>query len=340
MLSSVLKIVACFKEKLQKRRRKEEESKNKKEEKEKRKREKSRERVKNRNKEQSPPIVNEEPQAAQEAAVHLDTIIEEPPDKEKPEVDVEKTTNNSSPPPEPVPDYEPEPDYDEVAAVVEVISPTNNDLPAEPKTVDAVEVPKTSTPVEAVSKEDISVNQASSTTEPVPSPPAPSPVTSQEDLNMLKHVSPPPQQIQDVDHALAVVDRCSLDSGTCSDQTKPAGHFVVVAIDFGTTLSGYAFSFTRDPDTILMMRKWEGGDPGVVNQKLPTCLLLDPQGLFHSFGFTARDFYHDLDAQEAKKYCYFDKFKMALHYNAVSYLPLEFMTAIYSIVKQSLFNAG
>lgn len=36
-------------------------------------------------------------------------------------------------------------------------------------------------------------------------------------------------------------------------------HFVVVAIDIGTTYSGYAFCFTRDPDcNIHMMRKWEG----------------------------------------------------------------------------------
>ena len=51
---------------------------------------------------------------------------------------------------------------------------------------------------------------------------------------------------------------------------KPEGdkHFVVGAIDFGTTYSGYAFAFTRDPDSIHMMRKWEGGDPGVTNQKV------------------------------------------------------------------------
>jgi len=92
-------------------------------------------------------------------------------------------------------------------------------------------------------------------------------------------------------------------------------HFVVVAIDFGTTMSGYAFSFVRDPSSIHMMRKWEGGDPGVINQKTPTTLLLSPEGDFHSFGFTARDFYHDLDNKEAKRWLYFEKFKMALHYN-------------------------
>lgn len=60
-----------------------------------------------------------------------------------------------------------------------------------------------------------------------------------------------------------------------------------------------------------------GGDPGVVNQKTPTTLLLNPDGEFHSFGFTARDAYHDLDAQEAKRWMFFEKFKMTLHSNEV-----------------------
>jgi hypothetical protein len=105
------------------------------------------------------------------------------------------------------------------------------------------------------------------------------------------------------------------------------GHFVVVAIDFGTTYSGYAFSFARDARTaagqaggIHMMRRWEGGDPGVVNQKTPTTILLTPNGEFHSFGFTARDFYHDLDPTEAGKWLYFEKFKMDLHQTAVGFL--------------------
>lgn len=88
---------------------------------------------------------------------------------------------------------------------------------------------------------------------------------------------------------------------------------VVVAIDFGTTSSGYAFSFIEDPETIHMMRRWEGGDPGVANQKSPTCLLLTPDLRFHSFGFAARDSYHDLDPEEARHWLYFDKFKMKIH---------------------------
>lgn len=105
---------------------------------------------------------------------------------------------------------------------------------------------------------------------------------------------------------------CSVDSGNSSHHP---GHFVVVAIDFGTTYSGYAFSFVRDPENIHMMKKWEGGDPGVINQKTPTTLLLTPDKKFHSFGYSARDYYHDLDPQEAKKWLYFEKFKMTLHHN-------------------------
>ncbi|GFY69055.1 heat shock 70 kDa protein 12A [Trichonephila inaurata madagascariensis] len=108
----------------------------------------------------------------------------------------------------------------------------------------------------------------------------------------------------------------SFDTGnrTGTQSSSPQqNYFVVVAIDFGTTYSGYAFSFTQDPDNIHMMRKWEGGDPGVVNQKTPTTLLLDPDEKFHSFGYAARDCYHDLEPQEAKKWLYFEKFKMTLH---------------------------
>ncbi|TRY76832.1 hypothetical protein TCAL_12998 [Tigriopus californicus] len=99
------------------------------------------------------------------------------------------------------------------------------------------------------------------------------------------------------------------------NDTPQYSHYVVVAIDFGTTYSGYAFSFTHDTDTVHIMRKWEGDDPGMNNQKTPTILLLNPNKQFHSFGFSARDFYHDLVPDEAKKWYFFDKFKMILHHN-------------------------
>ena len=65
-------------------------------------------------------------------------------------------------------------------------------------------------------------------------------------------------------------------------------------------------------------RRWEGGDPGVANQKSPTSLLLTPELRFHSLGFAARDSYHDLDPEEARHWLYFDKFKMKIHSTSVS----------------------
>ncbi|XP_061693827.1 heat shock 70 kDa protein 12A isoform X4 [Syngnathoides biaculeatus] len=91
---------------------------------------------------------------------------------------------------------------------------------------------------------------------------------------------------------------------------------VVVAIDFGTTSSGYAYAFTKEPECIHTMRRWEGGDPGVSNQKTPTTILLTPDRKFHSFGYAARDFYHDLDTSESKHWLYLEKFKMKLHTTA------------------------
>ena len=40
------------------------------------------------------------------------------------------------------------------------------------------------------------------------------------------------------------------------------------------------------------------------NQKTPTTILLTPERKFHSFGYAARDFYHDLDPNEAKQWLY------------------------------------
>jgi len=121
--------------------------------------------------------------------------------------------------------------------------------------------------------------------------------------------------------AVEPVDEAAATAGRPFDAGK---YLVVVAIDFGTTFSGYAFSFVPDDDDessserpIHMMRRWEGGDPGVINQKTLTALLLTPEGQFHAFGFGARNYYHDLDPTDAQRWMYFDKFKMALHSNPV-----------------------
>ncbi|KAI5740813.1 hypothetical protein M8J76_007491 [Diaphorina citri] len=100
------------------------------------------------------------------------------------------------------------------------------------------------------------------------------------------------------------------------EDLEDAPYKVIIAIDFGTTYTGYAFSFVNNDCDIHIMRKWEGGDCGINNQKSPTILLLTPELEFHSFGYAARDHYHDLEPEDARNWYYFDKFKMALHHNA------------------------
>ncbi len=96
---------------------------------------------------------------------------------------------------------------------------------------------------------------------------------------------------------------------------------VVAAIDFGTTYSGYAYSMLTAPDEIFLMVRAQLGQYGAMNHKIPTILLLNEYSAFHSFGFEAREAYHDLDEMESKKWLYFEKFKMELHSRKASSTP-------------------
>ncbi|XP_022802754.1 heat shock 70 kDa protein 12A-like [Stylophora pistillata] len=88
-----------------------------------------------------------------------------------------------------------------------------------------------------------------------------------------------------------------------------------VAIDFGTTYSGFAFSFNKDDgeDAIFMNRDWEN-EQGHRTSKTPTCLLLKPDLSFDSFGYKAEEKYANLNnLSEEKEYMFFRHFKMLLH---------------------------
>ncbi|XP_045176606.1 heat shock 70 kDa protein 12A-like [Mercenaria mercenaria] len=94
---------------------------------------------------------------------------------------------------------------------------------------------------------------------------------------------------------------------------------IVAAIDFGTTFSGYAFSFGHDfhNDPLkIQTNHWIGG--GHISLKAPTTVLFTPQKIFHSFGYDAEDKYMDLAEDENhKEWFYFRRFKMLLHENKV-----------------------
>ncbi|XP_060557848.1 heat shock 70 kDa protein 12B-like [Ruditapes philippinarum] len=90
---------------------------------------------------------------------------------------------------------------------------------------------------------------------------------------------------------------------------------VVGAIDFGTTYSGYAFSFAHDYEKDPMKiqaNHWIGG--GHMSLKAPTTILFTPEKVFHSFGYQAEDKYADLAEEDIHKdWYYFRRFKMILH---------------------------
>lgn len=97
-------------------------------------------------------------------------------------------------------------------------------------------------------------------------------------------------------------------------------YLAVVAIDFGTTYSGFAFSFIKDQgkDAIFMNMDWVN-EQGGQTSKTPTCLLLKPDLSFDSFGYGAIEKYAALQGEsEEKEYLFFKHFKMALHSDEVS----------------------
>lgn len=94
----------------------------------------------------------------------------------------------------------------------------------------------------------------------------------------------------------------------------------VAAIDFGTTYSGYAFSFRhdfeKDPSKINANQTWVAGHRNLFSLKAPTCVLLHPDKTFHSFGYEAEDKYTELfQDDEHEDWYFFKRFKMTLHNN-------------------------
>lgn len=101
--------------------------------------------------------------------------------------------------------------------------------------------------------------------------------------------------------------------------TSGATYIAVVAIDFGTTFSGFAFAFNhKDGEKGIHVNKEWGTDQGYATMKAPTCLLLNPNKSFNSFGYEAQDRFAELEEEEAREYYYFEKFKMVLHKDEVT----------------------
>ena len=89
----------------------------------------------------------------------------------------------------------------------------------------------------------------------------------------------------------------------------------VVAIDIGTTYSGYAFS-PRPADASdqpkINTNIWTGSK--LLSLKAPTTVLLDENKELMAFGYEAENQFSELVSEkEHKTYFYFHQFKMLLH---------------------------
>ncbi|KAL4217391.1 hypothetical protein ACF0H5_023842 [Mactra antiquata] len=92
-----------------------------------------------------------------------------------------------------------------------------------------------------------------------------------------------------------------------------ASRKLVIAIDFGTTYSGYAFSLAEEPQNIVTGYNWS---TKISSSKVPTSVLVNPSGGFHSFGYDAEEIYTDLVLDEkATGWGLFTQFKMSLYKN-------------------------
>lgn len=103
---------------------------------------------------------------------------------------------------------------------------------------------------------------------------------------------------------------------------------MTAAIDFGTTYSGYCFSFRHDFENDplkVSANTWTAGTAGLVSLKTPTTVLLDSNQELVAFGYEAEDRYAELaEEEEHGEYYYFRRFKMSL-FNSSSRLTRDTM---------------
>lgn len=100
---------------------------------------------------------------------------------------------------------------------------------------------------------------------------------------------------------------------------------VAVAIDVGTSSSGYAYVFRGDyiDDLPRIRAKHFNMEAGLIDKevslKSPTCMLLNPEREFLAFGYRAEDMYSDLVLKgNHSDYYFFKEFKTMLRETQVS----------------------
>ncbi|NWW20486.1 HS12B protein, partial [Falcunculus frontatus] len=90
----------------------------------------------------------------------------------------------------------------------------------------------------------------------------------------------------------------------------------VVAIDFGTSYSGYCFSLASGTDQIRQV--YWGNEHGLKTPKTPTCILFNQKQEFKYFGYDAVMKYKSLPSSQADSWYFFENFKMQLYDRTVT----------------------
>ncbi|XP_025956482.1 heat shock 70 kDa protein 12A-like [Dromaius novaehollandiae] len=90
----------------------------------------------------------------------------------------------------------------------------------------------------------------------------------------------------------------------------------VIAIDFGTSYSGYCFSLASGAGQIRQV--FWGAEHGLRTPKTPTCILFNEKQEFRKFGYDAVMKYKSLPSSEAHKWYFFQNFKMNLYSTKVT----------------------
>lgn len=94
---------------------------------------------------------------------------------------------------------------------------------------------------------------------------------------------------------------------------------VVVAIDIGTSFSGYAYSDKKEiKNKKIHLNTWNANTTVSQTSKAPTVVLLNENKDFNSFGYEAEDKYAEYIAKTTHNACYrFKNFKMILYQEKV-----------------------
>ncbi|KAM4731315.1 heat shock 70 kDa protein 12A-like [Anableps anableps] len=87
---------------------------------------------------------------------------------------------------------------------------------------------------------------------------------------------------------------------------KAGADSFIIAIDFGSGYSGYAFNVKPRGET--QIKRWSK-ELGLDTPKTPTCILFDEYKRFLKFGYEAKTAFINMREEEAEEYYFYENFK-------------------------------